>query len=90
MIKCERFRVSGRVQGVGFRAAAWNEARRLGLAGWIRNLPDGRVEALAQGEAAALDAYCEWWRHGPPAAHVAGVERTTEPVTTFPSDFDIR
>jgi acylphosphatase len=89
MIKCERFRVSGRVQGVGFRAAAWNEARRLGLAGWVRNLPDGRVETLAQGEAGQVDAYCEWLQRGPPAARVTEVARTPEPPAALPEHFRI-
>jgi acylphosphatase len=70
-----RFLVSGKVQGVCFRAATRDEARRLGLRGYARNLPDGRVEVLAAGEAAALDALMQWLRHGPPLARVDGVER---------------
>jgi acylphosphatase len=70
-----RFLVSGKVQGVCFRAATRDEARRLGLRGHARNLPDGRVEVLAAGEAAALDALMQWLQHGPPLARVDGVER---------------
>jgi acylphosphatase len=70
-----RFLVSGKVQGVCFRAATRDEARRLGLRGYARNLPDGRVEVLAAGEAAALDALMQWLQHGPPLAQVDGVER---------------
>jgi acylphosphatase len=66
--------VSGRVQGVAFRAYTVDEARRLGLAGWVRNLPDGRVEAEAEGERPALEALLAFCRRGPPAARVEGVE----------------
>jgi acylphosphatase len=62
--------VSGLVQGVAFRASTVQEARRLGLRGWVRNLPDGRVEAEAEGERAALEALAAWCRRGPPAARV--------------------
>ena len=60
-----RFIVSGRVQGVGFRAATRAQALRLTLRGIARNLADGNVEVLAIGEAAALDALEAWLRHGP-------------------------
>ncbi|HXG29981.1 MAG TPA: acylphosphatase [Nevskiales bacterium] len=90
MIKCERFRVSGRVQGVGFRYATLHEAHRLGLSGWVRNLPDGRVEVLAQGAPDRVEALCAWLQRGPPAARVTGVERSPEPATALPPDFDIR
>jgi acylphosphatase len=68
--------VSGRVQGVFFRASAAEEARRLGLRGWIRNLPDGRVEAEAEGERAALERFVQFCGRGPPAAKVDDVEVT--------------
>jgi acylphosphatase len=88
---CERFIVSGRVQGVGFRAAAAAEARRLGLAGWVRNLPDGRVEVRAQAEIGVLEQFADWLRQGPPAAKVTGVERQRLPPTTeLPERFSIR
>ena len=62
--------VSGRVQGVFYRQSAAAEARRLGLRGWVRNLPDGRVEAEAEGGRAALEALMSWCRRGPPEARV--------------------
>ena len=65
--------VRGRVQGVFYRGAMRAEAQRLGVAGWVRNLPDGTVEAEAEGERAALDALVAWAHHGPPGARVAGV-----------------
>jgi acylphosphatase len=66
--------VSGRVQGVYYRQSTVEEARRRGLTGWVRNLPDGRVEAEAEGERAEVLALVEWCRSGPPAARVDGVE----------------
>lgn len=66
--------VSGRVQGVGFRWAARARGAELGLAGWVRNLPDGRVEAWIEGEAGAVEAMLAWLRRGPTAARVTGVE----------------
>lgn len=71
--------VSGLVQGVAFRAATVDEARRLRVAGWVRNLPDGRVEAEAEGERSSLDALVAFCRRGPPAARVEGVAVTWGP-----------
>lgn len=75
-----RLLVSGRVQGVAFRHFAAAEATRLGLCGWIRNLRDGRVEALAEGPRAAVEAFQAWCRVGPPAAEVERVEAADEPL----------
>jgi acylphosphatase len=69
-----RWRLSGRVQGVYYRASTVQCARRLGLIGWAKNLPDGRVEVVAAGETAALTALTTWLWGGPPAARVRGVE----------------
>lgn len=66
--------VSGRVQGVGFRWYARAKAEELGLAGWVRNLPDGRVEAWLEGEEEAVRAMLAWLAKGPPAARVTNVE----------------
>lgn len=73
---CARFIVSGRVQGVFFRASARTEALRLGLNGYARNVADGSVEVLASGDAAALDELQRWLHIGPPAARVASVVRS--------------
>ena len=62
--------VSGRVQGVYFRGATQRKATELGLTGYARNLPDGRVEVLVCGEAAKIQALCEWLWEGPPLAEV--------------------
>ena len=62
--------VSGRVQGVAFRASTVEAAHHLGLRGWVRNLPDGRVEAEAEGDRPQVEALVAWCRRGPPAARV--------------------
>ncbi len=69
-IEALNFSIRGRVQGVGFRYAMVNEARRLGLTGWVRNRRDGSVEALACGKPAALDALVRWSERGPAGARV--------------------
>jgi len=66
--------VSGRVQGVFFRASTRKEATALGLAGYASNLPDGRVEVLIVGEPGAVKALIDWLAKGPPAARVASIE----------------
>lgn len=70
----KRLRVAGRVQGVSFRAYAVDEARRLGLRGWVRNRRDRTVEALVEGDDAAIEAFARWCRDGSPAAQVTKVE----------------
>ena len=72
-----KFIVSGRVQGVFFRASTRAEALQLGLHGHARNLADGTVEVVASGEGAALEALERWLQRGPPAARVASVVRST-------------
>ena len=69
-----RFFVSGRVQGVFFRASTRRHAQRLGLRGWAVNLPDGRVEVFAVGGSAAIKQLEEWLHAGPPAAKVLAVD----------------
>ena len=66
--------VSGRVQGVFYRASTRQRATELGLSGYARNLPDGRVEVLAVGEPRAVQALLDWLWQGPPAAEVKQVE----------------
>lgn len=68
-------RIRGRVQGVSYRESARAEALRLGLKGWVRNLADGSVEAVAEGPREALEDFVRWSRRGPPLAHVTDVER---------------
>lgn len=68
------FTVTGRVQGVSFRMYAADEAERLGVAGWIRNEPDGSVAGHVEGDRAAVDAMVGWLGHGPRLAHVERVD----------------
>jgi acylphosphatase len=70
--------VTGRVQGVGFRAWAAGEARALGLRGWVRNEPDGSVSALLAGASTTVDAMLDILRRGPPAAIVENIR--TQPA----------
>jgi acylphosphatase len=70
--------VSGQVQGVFFRAQAAQQARRLGVGGFVRNSPDGRVEAAFEGDPSAIDAMVEWCHSGPPLASVEDVQVTEE------------
>ena len=72
-----RLVIAGRVQGVGFRESLVALARREHLAGWVRNVRDGTVEALLQGDDAAVERVIAWCRHGPPAAQVTGVDTET-------------
>ena len=66
--------VSGRVQGVFYRSNTRRKALELGITGWVRNLPDGRVEIVAEGEREKLERLIEWCRHGPPLARVEDLE----------------
>ena len=75
-----RFLVSGKVQGVFFRASARTEALRLGLHGHARNLPDGRVEVVASGSEQALLEMEQWLQRGPPAARVEQVSRSRHEI----------
>jgi len=65
--------ISGRVQGVFYRASAQQEAMRLGLVGEVRNLPDGQVEAIVEGAKERVEEFIDWCRQGPPSADVENV-----------------
>lgn len=82
--------ISGRVQGVGFRWYARAQAHALGLAGWVRNLPDGRVEAVFQGARENVEAMTEWCSNGSPSSHVRDVAISDEPIITREVDFEFR
>ena len=86
-----RYLISGHVQGVGFRWFAARHARSLGLIGYARNLPDGRVEVVVSGPEEALPAMERLLRTGPASAQVEQVERSSEPAA-LPAgkSFDIR
>ncbi|MBC2731600.1 acylphosphatase [Thiobacillus sp.] len=73
-MKTHRLRIHGRVQGVRFRESMRMEAERLSVTGWVRNTPDGTVEAVIQGPAPAVEALIEWAHTGPPLARVDRVE----------------
>jgi acylphosphatase len=66
--------ISGRVQGVGYRYATVETATQLALTGWVRNLPDGRVEAVFEGSPGVVEQMIRWCYEGPPAAMVKEVE----------------
>jgi acylphosphatase len=81
-----RVLVSGRVQDVFFRDSTRREAGRVGVAGWVRNLPDGRVEAVFEGGEDAVERMVAWCREGPDSADVADIEAYDEEpkgLTTF-------
>jgi len=70
--------IGGRVQGVWFRQSCADAAKQAGVCGWVRNLPDGRVEAVFEGSDSAVEQIVGWCRHGPPRAVVSMVEVTAE------------
>lgn len=81
--------VRGRVQGVYYRESCRREADRLGVAGWARNLPNGAVEVVIEGEPEAVENLVRWCRHGPPHALVSAVDVTREPPEHL-TDFRVR
>jgi len=76
-----RVRITGRVQGVFYRASCAEAARARGVTGWVRNAPDGAVEAVFEGPDADVDALVAWCRKGPPSAVVGTVEVVEVPPT---------
>jgi acylphosphatase len=89
MKKRYHLHISGRVQGVCFRANTWEKARSLGLVGWVRNLPDGRVEAVFEGEQKEAEAMLAWCRTGTLPARVDHLEVAKENTAGGFTDFDI-
>ena len=77
------FLVSGRVQGVFFRMCTMQQAEHCKLSGWVRNLPDGRVEGMASGDESGLRAFREWLQQGPELARVTDVEVEELDYTEF-------
>jgi acylphosphatase len=78
-MRCVRVRISGRVQGVFFRASCARRADELGLSGWVRNRPDGDLEAVFEGADEAVENIVAWCREGPPHARVDRVQVQAEP-----------
>ena len=80
--------ISGRVQGVWFRASTKQKAEQLGLTGWVRNTSDGNVEAIFEGEEDIVKKMIEWCHHGPPSAQVENVEiKNQDPTNGFDNFF---
>ena len=82
--------ISGQVQGVFFRYHTKEMAKGVGVGGWVRNLPDGRVEAVFEGEKEKIDEMIEFCRKGPPSAHVTKLEVKWEPFKGEFEDFEIQ
>ncbi len=74
MSKCAKLKIFGRVQGVFFRDHTQEKAKELGVVGWVRNMPDGTVEALIEGSADAIEQMIAWCHQGPSSAQVEKVE----------------
>jgi acylphosphatase len=85
----KRVIVSGEVQGVFFRDTCRRVAGQQGVAGWVRNLPDGRVEAVFEGDPDSVERMVRWTRRGPSHAHVTAIDVSDEPVEGLPA-FEIR
>jgi acylphosphatase len=90
MLVARRYVIAGRVQGVGFRFFTESAAVREGLHGWVRNLPDGRVEVEAEGDVEAMGRFDRQLRHGPPNARVSGVEMDERVPTGEATGFRVR
>jgi len=88
-MSCSRFQISGRVQGVFFRASTEEKARALHLTGWVRNLPNGDVEAMACGTEQQLQTFRRWLKQGPPMAEVEQLNETVVDDQSF-SRFEVR
>ena len=89
MKDCIHVTIQGRVQGVGFRYYTQREARKLGISGWVRNCPDGSVEAIICGETERLDSMKQWLKHGPSYAQVEHIEFSAGHLPNNCKDFRI-
>lgn len=89
-LAARRYLVSGKVQGVFFRASTVRQAEQLGLRGYARNLPDGRVEVLAVGDPASLTTLAGWLRQGPPRAQVTDLAEQEQSLEEFAGLQDFR
>ncbi len=87
---CNRYLISGRVQGVFYRSSAQQQASNLGLRGWVRNLMDGRVELLACGDQVILDELEKWLQIGPDYAKVSNIEVITETPKVLAETFEVK
>lgn len=87
---CNRYLISGQVQGVFYRAGAQHQASLLDLCGWVRNLADGRVELLACGDRLALVELEKWLKIGPEYAKVSNIKVIAQSPEVLPSNFEIR
>lgn len=85
-----RLHIEGRVQGVFFRASTRSMAGSLGIHGWVRNLPDGAVEAAAEGPEDAVESFTAWCHEGPPGALVTAVRITRETPDGKQGGFEVR
>jgi acylphosphatase len=83
-------RVQGRVQGVGFRYTCIHEAYLRGIAGWVRNTPEGDVEVWAEGPGKKLDTFLQWLHRGPPAARVDAVDYSLQTPTGTYKNFGVK
>jgi acylphosphatase len=82
--------ISGRVQGVWFRASTKQKADQLGLKGWVKNTSDGKVEAVFEGEESIVKEMIKWCHQGPPLGYVQNVEIKNQTVTNGYDDFSVK
>ena len=86
---CRQYIVSGRVQGVFFRASTQRQARALGLTGWVRNRYDGRVEVLAYGDEQQLSIFAKWLEIGPERSKVTNIKVSEQKISVAPTSFEV-
>jgi len=90
MISCVHVLISGRVQGVWYRAFTKQKAEQLGIKGWVRNASDGKVEAIFEGEENKIDQMIDWCYKGPPLAKIKDIEIKKQQATNAFEDFSIK